>query len=537
MLRSASRLYTLDSKDKLLVKGLHSAYVEPLQCLLFNTLNISVEKNSQWQLQFTVYDDGSLAFHMLSVEASVWWDGQEYIVKQFQEADTNGFTTYQVTAIHVAYDVQRVRQRQVKTGTLTYTVESVLSFYLAGNSFGYTWQVIGNFGKEQITDLGNSSGKDMLDKIVATWPDAIFYPDNKNIRIYQHDSLAKNLGNRIDYLHNTPELKLTYDSSSIVNQVMASGKTKENSDGDSDKTEYYFEPFLVTDQASVNEWGLHPGDDVSDERFTDKAAMKTFALSQLTPQPTLVIDVSELVNEEPTLGEIRRLENRKDGFVTEVEVVAFTFYPLDKVQVTSVTLNDQAKTILNYKSKQQSALQKALHAQREATKKAAAQAKKAYDSRLVGALVETTAPESRVNAQDDTDGSDPESLPLFVLKVAEDNDDFGLKAGDKFAVQTDVNGVIGLDKKIEDSRVSYGLATSSSDGLMPAADKEKLDGLKQINEATQEHAGTMSATDKIKLDKLKEEPVESIDITDSSTGSIYKITVSNGEIKLQGSDT
>ena len=363
MSHSASRLSILDSKDKLLVKGLHSAYVEPLRCLLFNTLNISVEKNSQWQLQFTAYDDGSLAFHMLSVEASVWWGGQEYIVKQFQEADTNGFTTYQVTAIHVAYDVQRVRQRQVKTGTLTYTVESVLSFYLAGNSLGYTWQVIGNFGKEQITDLGNSSGKDMLDKIVSTWPDAIFYPDNKNIRIYQHDALAKNLGNRIDYLHNTPELKLTYDSSSIVNQVMASGKTKENSDGNSDKTEYYFEPFLVTDQASVNEWGLHPGEDVPDERFIDKDAMKTFALSQLTPQPTLVIDISELGNEEPTLGEIRRLENRKDGFVTEVEVVAFTFYPLDNSQATSVTLNDQAKTILNYKSKRENNLIDALRTQ------------------------------------------------------------------------------------------------------------------------------------------------------------------------------
>ena len=434
MSHSASRLSTLDSKDKLLVKGLHSAYVEPLQCLLFNTLNISVEKNSQWQLQFTAYDDGSLAFHMLSVEASVWWDGQEYIIKQFQEADTNGFTTYQVTAIHVAYDVQRVRQRQVKTGTLTYTVESVLSFYLAGNSLGYTWQVIGNFGKEKITDLGNSSGKDMLDKIVSTWPDAIFYPDNKNIRIYQHDALAKNLGNRIDYLHNTPELKLTYDSSSIVNQVMASGKTKENSDGNSDKTEYYFEPFLVTDQASVNEWGLHPGDDVSDERFTDKSAMKTFALSQLTPQPTLAIDVSELVNEEPTLGEIRRLENRKDGFVTEVEVVAFTFYPLDKAQATSVTLNDQAKTILNYKSKQQSALDKALKSQQKAINTATNTASKAYSSRVAGLrLKETVLQKSLKNT----------SIPTYQLYVPETNAGFqGLKAGDKFYPKVDTNSIV-----------------------------------------------------------------------------------------------
>lgn len=344
---SVFHLFTLDSKDKLLVNGLHSAYVEPLRCLLFNTLNISVEKNSQWQLQFTAYDDGSLAFQMLSVEASVWWSGQEYIVKQFQEADTTGFTTYQVAAIHVAYDVQRVRQRQVKTGTLTYTVESVLSFYLAGNSFGYTWQVIGNFGKEQITDLGNSSGKDMLDKIVSTWPDAIFYPDNKNIRIYQHDSLAKNLGNRIDYLHNTPELKLSFDSTELVNEVMCYGKQKESEESNS--VEYYFQPFLVSDQKSITQWGLHPGDDISDERFTDQRSMQLYALSKLTPEPSLSIEVTELVREIPTLSELRRLEIRNKNFVTEVEVVAFTYYPLDKAQATNVTLNNSAKTILDYR--------------------------------------------------------------------------------------------------------------------------------------------------------------------------------------------
>lgn len=523
MLHSAFHLFILDSNNKLIVKGLHSAYVEPLRCVLTNTFNINLEKNSQWQLSFTAYDDGSVAFNMLSVESSVWWDNQEYIIKQFQPDYSNGFTTYQVTAIHVAYEVARIRQRQTKTGTLTYSVNDVLSFYLSGNSLGFTWQVIGNFGKEQITDLGNSSGKDMLDKIVSTWPDAIFYPDNKNIRIYQHDALAKNLGNRIDYLHNTPELKLTYDSSSIVNQVMASGKMKENADGNSDKTEYYFEPFLVTDQASVNEWGLHPGDDLSDERFTDKKAMQAYALSQLTPQPTLVIDVSELVNEEPTLGEIRRLENRKDGFVTEVEVVAFTFYPLDKTQVTSVTLNDQAKTILNYKSKQQSALQKALNAQKEKTEMATKTAKKAYYSRLKGSLVETSI---SFGSQ-----SDENAMPLYALEVAEDNDDFGLKKGQKFAVQTTAGGVEGLDARIRAGMINYPLATSSNNGLMSASDKVKLNSLK---DATQGQSGLMSPADKLKLDNLKEEPVESIDITDSSTGSIYKIVVSNGKIILLG---
>ena len=522
MSRSAFHLSILDSNDKILVKGLHSAYVEPLRSVLFNTFSINVENNSQWQLSFTAYDDGSVAFNMLSVESSIWWDGQEYIIKQFQPDHANGFTTFQVTATHVGYEVSRIRQRQTKTGTLTYTVNDVLSFYLSGNSLGFTWQVIGKFGKEQITDLGNSSGKDMLDKIVSTWPDAIFYPDNKNIRIYQHDSLAVNRQHRIAYMHNTSDLKLTYDSTSIVNQVKVFGKQKENTNND--KTEYYFQPFIVQNDQSIKDWGLHPGEDVSDERFTDKNAMRNYAMSQLSPQPSLSIEVSEIYHQKPIMAEIRRLENYKDNFVTEVEIVAFTYHPLDKSQQTSITLNNHARTILNYQSSRQSALQKALNVQKEKTERAAKEAKKAYYSRLKGKMVETSMP---VGAQ-----ANEETLPLYALEVAEDNDDFGLKKGQKFAVQTTANGVEGLDAKIRASMINYPLATSSSNGLMSASDKARLNNLKDV---TQEQSGLMSPADKLKLNSLKQEPVESIDITDSLTGSIYKLTVANGEIKLTGS--
>ena len=531
MLRSASRLFILDSNDKILVKGLHSAYVEPLRSVLFNTFTINVENNSQWQLSFTAYDDGSVAFNMLSVESSIWWDGQEYIIKQFQPDHANGFTTFQVTATHVGYEVSRIRQRETKTGTLTYTVNDVLSFYLKGNSLGFTWQVIGKFDKEQITDLGNSSGKDMLDKIVSTWPDAIFYPDNKNIRIYQHDSLAVDRQHRIAYMHNTSDMKLSYDSTSIVNQVKVFGKQKENTAND--KTEYYFEPFIVQDEQSITDWGVHPGDDVRDERFTDKNAMRKYAMSQLSPQPSLSIEISEVYHQKPKMAEIRRLENYKDNFVTSVEIVAFTYYPLDKSQQTSITLNNRAKTILNYQSSRQKTLQKALNDTRAQTKIAAHDAKKAFNARIIGTRVETMPVNTRAMVQDDVD----DTLPLYTLKVAEDNDDFGLKAGNKFAVQTTADGVEGLDAKIQAGQIKYPIATTDNDGLMSADDKAKLDGLQEYTDATQEKAGLMSPADKLKLDNLKQEPVESIDITDSSTGSIYKLTVSNGEIKLmEGSD-
>lgn len=70
---------------------------------------------------------------------------------------------------------------------------------------------------------------------------------------------------------------------------------------------------------------------------------------------------------------------------------------------------------------------------------------------------------------------------------------------------------------------------------MSASDKEKLNGLQQYTEATEVKPGLMSVPDKIKLNKLEEEPVKGVQIKDAVTGSIYLLTVSNGEIKLEGS--
>jgi len=344
--------------NKLIVKGLNSAYSEPLRSLLFNTFYLQPTVNDSYQLQFTAYDDGSVAFNLLTVEASVIWDGQEFIIKQIVPDYSNGLTTIQVTATHVGYDVSRIFQREVKTGTLTYSVNDVLAFFLSGNTHGFTWQVIGNFNKQQITDLGNCSGKDMLSKIIETWPDAIFWPDNRNIRIYQHDTLAQSFGHRIDYLNNTKEVKLTYDSTTIINKLRCVSVEVDGSE--SSAPIYYFSPFYVTDDESVKQFGEHDGGDVSDDRYHDVNSMKSYGQSQLVPSPSLSIDVTNNENDRPTLEEIVRLEIRPFGYVTDVEVVSYTYYPLDRSQPTQVTLNNRSKTILDYRTASNNALQKSV---------------------------------------------------------------------------------------------------------------------------------------------------------------------------------
>ena len=96
---------------------------------------------------------------------------------------------------------------------LTYSVNDILSFYLNGNSFGYTWKVIRNFDNQQIENLGNSDGNDMLSKIKSTWINSVFYPDNKCIQIFDSESFKKYTGKIITYKGNSNTLQL--DSTSM----------------------------------------------------------------------------------------------------------------------------------------------------------------------------------------------------------------------------------------------------------------------------------------------------------------------------------
>ena len=335
--------------DKILVKGLHSAYKEPLNYFPNGSFAVHWAENSAYEVSFTAVNDGSLAYSLIQVESSIYWQGQEYIVKNCVDDHSGGVSTKQITASHVYSECSRFRQHKIKAGTLTYTVNDVLSFVFDENPLGFTYEVIGDFDKQQISDLGNCSGQDALSKIVETWPDAVIYPDNKKIRVYAHDSFVRNHGHRIDYLNNASSVKIITDSTGIGNRTLASGMQKENTD--SDNPEYYFQPFFVSDQGSIDKWGLHETEDTSDERFNSKTAMQAYALSKLSVEPSLTIEVTEDTNEIPIAGDIKRLEVRPEGFVTNVEIVEFTCYPLDQGANTSITLNNTAKTILDYQRK------------------------------------------------------------------------------------------------------------------------------------------------------------------------------------------
>lgn len=129
---------------------------------------------------------------------------------------------------------------------------------------------------------------------------------------------------------------------------------------------YYFPPFIVQDDASIKEWGVHPGPDLVDERFTDPEVMRKYAITTLKPNPSLTIEVSLKDNSfKPQKGEILRVQARVKKYAGSWRTVGYDYYPKGGTSSTSVTLNNTKQTILDYQNQRTNIIQQALSDQKQ----------------------------------------------------------------------------------------------------------------------------------------------------------------------------
>lgn len=584
--------------QKVTVRGCGRTEIEPLNCIDPDSFYISWEVNSTWSLQFTAYKDDSLAYSMLDSQSSIFFDGQEYIIKQAEPDANSGTDAIDIVATHVYFEIARLRkyktyidpvdadkqtdvkvygstqndndssdsgdgqadddpnaQKTVTSKTegntttkttvtktdetksdsadenqVSYHLEDVLKYWIDGNNLGFSYQIIGDFPTARIEQLSDGSGTDMLSKITEHWPNAVIYPDNKNIRVYSQDQFYKDYGNRLDYEYNVTEFKWTYDSTSLTNEVMCIGgkysietqvdtstsgddtsgsggagadrvvndakqylgipyvwggaggarggnprngmdcssfvsqvykdmginipaytvamepygkqidrsqvqtgdmgfygshggsyhicmalnnstmiyepapgqscKTQSidsypptwwerndqmaaivagSSDGGGDTTSesssstssefYYFAPYMYRDEESIKKYGEYPAEPIEDDRFSDKNAMSDYAKSKLQPEPALSVEVTTYDNFKPVAGDMIHIMVKQQAICTNEAVVGFSWYPYSINNPTSVTLNSNSQNILDYQHSRQVALNNAIDAVKQDTKK------------------------------------------------------------------------------------------------------------------------------------------------------------------------
>ena len=241
--------------SQITIQGIHTTKPVPLTCFLKSSFQVQYENNQTNQLQFVAYNDGSPSFALIANESTIEFNNDLYIIKNIEQ-DRTGTSLYTVTAMqYVNSEIGRVFQKNVRSGTLTYSIDEVLDFFLndeTANPFGFSYHVFGDFSKQQIENLGGCSGKDMISKIISTWPGTIVKPLGKRVDVYSSDQFLRNYQRRVVYNHDSTNMKLIEDSTTIVNQITCVGGSYSTDDSTaSSSTEATSSGGVVVEDGSV----------------------------------------------------------------------------------------------------------------------------------------------------------------------------------------------------------------------------------------------------------------------------------------------
>lgn len=227
-----------------------------LQSALPDSITIQWEVNNTYQAQFTAWDDGSEAFSMLNVQNSVLINGDWFVIKQLQPDYTGGVNTVEVTCNHLYLDWAsrnfsyygntmkwtmngQVYNPNASEGLTKAEVEAkgdtdddsatdnaditqsldpkgVIDHFISPQA-NITFSYHGDFSQQNIVVNQDLSFTDVLSLITSTWTTAVIFPKGLDIGIYTSDAFYQNHGTRVDYLHDTPQMQLAYDTTSITN--------------------------------------------------------------------------------------------------------------------------------------------------------------------------------------------------------------------------------------------------------------------------------------------------------------------------------
>ena len=299
------------------------------------------QENETWEVGFLVMKTKSNAhsFDLVDYENSVFWNGQEFIVKQMKDYAVGAQRFKEVVATHVYYTIQDGYQYEQMTGT--FSINQCLSHIFSAGNRGFSYEVIntnGVFSRIEQENFGDGNYLKLIDEVLSDY-DAVVIPDNKHLRFYPRTYYGNETQEQIRFKFNTDEVHFEIDTYSLKTQIRGFGKKKEDES-------YYFSPITYTSPESAK-WGVRIQDPVSDDRFTVASSMSARLRRDIHDYP----DISGTVNIKWAIDLNR---GDKVTFVYEplnicqmIQVVGLKKYPLIPNKPPEVTLSNNKKTMTN----------------------------------------------------------------------------------------------------------------------------------------------------------------------------------------------
>ncbi|MFY0864277.1 phage tail protein [Enterococcus faecium] len=304
-----------------------------------STFTENWQENETWEISFTIVKTkfNELAFDLVDYENSVFFNGQEFIVKQMGVSAEGAAITKTVTATHIYYTMQDGFQYDTVTGGRS--ISQLLTHVFSAGSRGFTWEVIDpnkKFLTVEQENFGNGNYLKLVEEILKDY-DAIVIPDNKNLTFFPRSEYGKKTEEQIRYKYNTDSVKFDIDTLNLKTQIKGFGKKKE------DDT-YYFTPITYTSKQS-EKWGIRVQSPVSDDRYTVSGNMLERLKQDLQDYPTITGTVTMKWRVEPNKGDYVAFVYEPLGVNTYIQVVGIKTYPAIPNKPPEITLSNTKKTM------------------------------------------------------------------------------------------------------------------------------------------------------------------------------------------------
>lgn len=304
-----------------------------------STFTENWQENETWEISFTIVKTNfnELAFDLVDYENSVFFNGQEFIVKQMGVSAEGAAITKTVTATHIYYTMQDGFQYDTITGTCS--INQLLAHVFKPDNRGFTWNVVDpnkKFLPVEQENFGNGNYLKLVEEILKDY-DAIVIPDNKNLTFFPRSEYGKKTEEQIRYKYNTDSVKFDIDTFNLKTQITGFGKKKE------DDT-YYFAPITYTSKQS-GKWGIRVQSPVSDDRYTVSGNMLERLKQDLQDYPTITGTVTMKWRVEPNKGDYVAFVYEPLGVNTYIQVVGIKTYPAIPNKPPEITLSNTKKTM------------------------------------------------------------------------------------------------------------------------------------------------------------------------------------------------
>lgn len=359
----------------------HYLNVYPLVgCVDRSSVHIKYNDNSDYNISFSVHDDGSAAFKALGNKARIIAGEQIFEISNFNTS-VSGIDSASVSADQLAnVNFKRVNQPRKmvyttsegdkKKENVSYlTLKQLLNFFKHGiDMMGFKFVVHGWFPKRGIKDVGHWNGKQLLTKIIDTWPGTVVIGWGHEIHFYGFQKTrGKNgelvnvrdiyTGQRFDNMYDTKDIKVERSITQMCNAIEVKSATyqvkNQNGGDDSDivmQTRPYFADFLAVSEKSIKEYGYYMADSILDNNFTNKAAAIAAAREKMVTRPvvsvTATVDHPGKTEAQPIPGFKYTVGVSNDDNVYHVILRGFDWYPFDPMKGASLTLNSVDPGIL-----------------------------------------------------------------------------------------------------------------------------------------------------------------------------------------------